>query len=373
MRLFKKKEKTQSGSVGGTSSATSPASRIPPSSPAPSASPVPSAPPATPAMYLVPPGAAEKSAVTDKSSYGEITTGLQNLGLDKQLLPGEKEFREAEYLYNLSKFYEALELYEKAIANGYLAAYFRCWIIYDQYLPERNAELADNFLKHAQQAGFPWCMEQAKIENITAKYILGCYHFFGIGGRGKDYGLALKFFREAASAGDGFAQNLVGVCYEYGNGATADPKEAVKWYTLSANQSIAWGEYHLGVCLLYGKGIKKDAGKGIALIRVACDKGLADALNELGFCYMKGIGVGKNPKMAVPLFEQSANKGNADAMCSIGACHHNGEGVAKNKGTAIQWYTKAKAKDHATAISNLEAIAKGGSNQGRYHYYWFRY
>lgn len=315
---------------------------------------------------------AANSAVTEKSSYGQIATNLQNLHLDKQLLPGEREFLQAEDLYNFSKLYEALELYEKAIASGYSAGYFRCWVIHDLFLPEKNQQLVDRYLIGAQKEGLPWCVAQAEQNNITAKYILGCYHFFGIGGEGKNYQKAFKLLKESAHAGHGFAQNLLGVCYEFGYGVTLDLRAAVEWYQQSSQQNISWGEWHLGVCYLYGRGVKKDERKGIALIKSACDKGLADALNELGFCYMKGIGVSKNYKMAAPLFEQSANKGNADAMCSIGACYGNGHGVPTNRAVAIDWYTKAAAKGHETAKMNLVNL-KNPQQTVRYRYHWFRY
>lgn len=359
MRLFKKKETSSAKSV--TSKTSESASTNP-------------APTAPPKEYLMPPGEAANTAVAEKGSYGQIAANLQSPAPDKQLLPGEQEFLEGEHLYNLSNFYEALPCYNRAIEKGYLAGYFRCWVIFDQFLPEKDEKKIGGALIGAQKLGLPWCIEEAKKNNITAKYVLACYHFYGIGDRGKDYLECVKLLKDAANAGHGFAQNLLGVCYEYGNGVTIDYREAFKWYTLSSNQAIAWGEYHLAACLVEGrKGIKKDEKKGIVFMQSAADKGLADALNHLGFCYMKGgMGVAKNYNKAAELFVVSANKGNADAMCSIGACYFNGEGVQKDKGTAIEWYHKAAAKGHATAQSNLKAIESGGSKGGGYHWYvWY--
>ncbi len=359
MRLFKKKEKTPPSSTAAKTSAVSPAS---------------AAPSAPPAEFLIPPGEAANSAVAEKTaSYGQIATILQGPAPSKPLLPGEQEFLEGERLYNLSQFYEAMPYYHSAIEKGYMGGYFRCWVIHDQFLPEKDQHKTDGILIGAQKLGLPWCLEEVKKDNVTAKYILACYHFYGIGDRGKDYLACVKLLKEAANAGHGFAQNLLGVCYEYGNGVTIDYKAAVKWYTDASNQGIAWGEYHLGACLVEGrKGIKKEERNGFAFMKSAAEKGLAEALNHVGFCLMKGTGVAKNFKEAADLFVIAANKGNADAMCSIGACYFNGEGVPKDKGTAIEWYSKAAAKGHETAKSNLRAIESGSSKGGGY-YYWFRY
>jgi TPR repeat protein len=311
------------------------------------------------------------NTAANKGSYTQILSNLPNPDHAKSWAPGEKEFLDGERLYNVSHYYEALECYEESIRQGYFAAYFRCWVIHDQFLPEKNPDMIAKFLLLVEKEGFPKCFQEAGTNNPTAKYILGCYHFYGIAPTGKDYLAAVKLFKEAANAGHSFAQNILGACYEYGLGATKDLEVAATLYKKSADQGIAWGEWHFGVCLLYGLGIKKDAKKGISFIELAVEKGLADALNELGYCYMHGKGVAKNHKKAAELFAVSAEKGNADAMCSIGACYDNGHGVEKSRGSAMGWFKKAAAKGHETAISNIKSIEEGKKQPARWHYHYY--
>ncbi len=58
----------------------------------------------------------------------------------------------------------------------------------------------------------------------------------------QDLQAAFDLYYQAAMSGDATAQLNLGEFYEQGNVVSADPKEAVVWYSLAADQGRGWAQ-----------------------------------------------------------------------------------------------------------------------------------
>ena len=76
---------------------------------------------------------------------------------------------------------------------------------------------------------------------------LGFCHYRGIG-TPEDNEQAVKWFTQAAGAGQARAQQLLGECYENGYGVEMDLEKAVELYRKSHEQHYPAGTCSLGGC-----------------------------------------------------------------------------------------------------------------------------
>jgi TPR repeat protein len=69
---------------------------------------------------------------------------------------------------------------------------------------------------------------------------------------------AIRWYRQAASRGDGWIQIRLGSIYDRGDGVPVNPAEALRWYTLAANQGFAWPQLRLAQMYAEGRGTRAD-------------------------------------------------------------------------------------------------------------------
>ncbi|NGX39766.1 MAG: Secretory immunoglobulin A-binding protein EsiB, partial [Chlamydiae bacterium] len=149
------------------------------------------------------------------------------------------------------------------------------------------------------------------------QYQMGLNFHFGKNGKTTDFVEAVKYYRLAADQEHAWAQNNLGVCYEYGMGVTKDLVEAVKYYRLAADQRHAGAQNSLGFCYYKGEGVTKDLAEAVKYYRLAVDQKHAMAQNNLGFCYYKGEGVVEDLVEAVKYYRLAADQGDAKAQRSL--------------------------------------------------------
>ena len=78
-----------------------------------------------------------------------------------------------------------------------------------------------------------------------------------------------------------YAQNDLGVCYQFGQGVERDYYEAVKWYRKAAAQGHASAQNNLGACYEYGQGVEKDLKEAVKWYMMAAEQGNAKAKENL--------------------------------------------------------------------------------------------
>ena len=105
-----------------------------------------------------------------------------------------------------------------------------------------------------------------------------------------------------AKQGDARAQYILGLMYDYGQGAVQDYTQALNWYRKSAEQGVADAQYSLGVMYDNGKGVPKSNAQAFIWYSKAAEQGHAAAQNNLGAMYANGQGVAENYLLAYILF-----------------------------------------------------------------------
>ena len=93
----------------------------------------------------------------------------------------------------------------------------------------------------------------------------------------RNYGEAVKCFRQAAEMGYSDAQYNLGYCYDYGRGVTQDSTEAAKWYTMAAEQGNISAQNNLAILYETGHGVEKDLAEAVRWYRAAAEQGDVDA------------------------------------------------------------------------------------------------
>ncbi|MDO5153637.1 MAG: 4Fe-4S binding protein [Eubacteriales bacterium] len=167
---------------------------------------------------------------------------------------------------------------------------------------------------------------------------------------------AVKLYRQAAEHGHSFAQNNLGICYEFGRGVSPNILEAVRWIRQSAGQGNAVAQCNLGWYLFNGKGIEKNVNEAADWFRKAAVQGNARAQNCLGICYARGEGVPQDYFEATKWYRLAADQGEAYAQNNLSWRYENGEGVPKDLAQAVDWCRKAAAQGHEEAIARLPQL-----------------
>lgn len=192
---------------------------------------------------------------------------------------------------------------------------------------------------------------QKNIEPADAKslFLKGENYYFGKGGVAKDYTRAEKYFRKAAEQGYAPAQNMLGICYEYGEGVEQDYLKAVEWYRKAAEQGYARAQCNLGQCYANGFGVEQDCAKAVEWYRKAAEQGYARAQKNLGICYEVGRGVEQDYDKAVKWYRKAAVQCYAIAQVYLGNCYKWGRGVNQNYAVAVEWFRKAAKHGNSEA------------------------
>jgi TPR repeat protein len=122
-----------------------------------------------------------------------------------------------------------------ALAIGALIFYLRSAAV----LADPLSDAVGAYSEFDYATAFPLFQKLANEKNPEARFWLGSMYFLGRG-TPLDTEKGLELIRSAANAGVTRAQVLMGYIYENGYGVTADPVEAMTWYTIAA--SYVWSE-----------------------------------------------------------------------------------------------------------------------------------
>ena len=169
----------------------------------------------------------------------------------------------------------------------------------------------------------------------------------------KDMKKAVRWYSQAASAGDRDSQFSLGQLY------LADDKyeEALPLMTAAADQGHSAAQYILGIIYEHGLGdTQADPERSFAYYLSSAQNGDADAQYKVGMRYYQGEEpVDEDNDEAFKWFTQSAGQENADALSSLGECYEKGYGTVININEAYKCYTKAADHDNVFAMGKLAA------------------
>lgn len=248
-------------------------------------------------------------ACAQESEASENSAGqLSQQQLDELYLRAENALREASANQNYAK---AIELYRQASAAGHQRAQERlAWLL--NYLPTEPS-LADRYRRE---------LARAKEGHLEAQFLVGEMCEYGIGVEA-DFKRAMFWYRKAARANSGQAQNRLGELYAYGIIGEAD--------SINEQQVLQW-------------------------IQAAAANGQADAQLKLAKRHLEGRGLKKDSQQAFYWFEQAANNGNAYAQMQAGYMLKQGEGVKQDYEQALYWFEKAEKQGYVGAQKEVKAV-----------------
>ena len=194
-------------------------------------------------------------------------------------------------------------------------------------------------------------------------------------GVGRDYGVAVSWFRRAAEQEHAPAQTALGYMYSAGRGVGRDDAVAVSWYRRAAEQGSIRAQYNLGVLFNAGRGVEQDYGAAVMWYRRAAAQGDADAQFALGNMHRDGQGVARDAAAAVAWFRRAAEQGQTGAQHNLGRMYLDGRGVAQDHDAAIAWIRRSAEQGEAYAQNALGALYRDGRGVGQDYgaaLAWFR-
>jgi hypothetical protein len=249
----------------------------------------------------------------------------------------------------------------------------------------------------------PLADETALIANLaergsaSAQVLLAGLYLRGAGGLARDDRLAAYWFEQAAIAGNGYAERMLGELYEDGRGVPHNLKLAADWREKAALRGDVKAQLALGKMYLDGRGVPRDAGRAAEWLTRAAAAGDAEAQFLLGRLRLSGEGVAKSRVQAgdwlgraaaqgyegairllhsiehlgwqaeeelhqgAPALEQLARDGDAEAAYQLANRLETGTaGVARDPARAVGWFREAAEHGHAGAMRALAHICRAG-------------
>lgn len=230
----------------------------------------------------------------------------------------------------------------------------------DQLAPtEEDADPEELLLQDFQAL-----LEKAVANDADAQTAIGVYYLDGEA-VGRDYELAMQWFKKAAKQNNSSAQFYIGLMYSEGLGLKRDYIAALEWYEKSAAQNDPKGFYGIGLLYYRGKGIKQDYTTALGYFQHAAGLGYADAYAYLGIIYEKGLGVEKQLDTAFQYNHQGAESGSLMAQYNLSRMYYKGRGVKKDMVLAYKWIAISRymGNDSDQAMEHMNIVTKWLSNK----------
>jgi TPR repeat protein len=204
------------------------------------------------------------------------------------------------------------------------------------WLYQNALGVAQDFAQAAE-----WYKRASAEGNTNADRLLGVLYLHGAGVE-KEFGQARAHLVRAAEAGDAEAMRIVGTMDESGQGiASPDYAEAMRWYINAAEAGNPAALFNQSKLYQDGLGVPQDHAKAIELLEQAAAKGHLMSMTTLGVYHEQGVGVPKDFAKALEYYERAAAQGDADAAYFAAALYDQGLGVARDVDKARQFYQQA--------------------------------
>jgi localization factor PodJL len=162
--------------------------------------------------------------------------------------------------------------------------------------------------------------------------------------------------RLAAAKGDPSAQFDVGAKLAEGQRATANYKEAAKWYQRSADQGFVQAQYRLGTLYERGLGLKADQARAKSWYQRAADRGNVKAMHNLAVMSANQSKGTPDYTTAARWFTSAAERGLADSQFNLAVLHENGLGVEQDLKQTYKWLAIAARSGDTEAIKRRDLV-----------------
>jgi TPR repeat protein len=169
---------------------------------------------------------------------------------------------------------------------------------------------------------------------------------------------AISLYRASAEAGNGTAQNKLGVLLDDGKYLPQNYKEANGWFEKGFKNGNAWAARNLANSYQLGWGVDRDPAKAAELYQKVVDGGdvsaSIDAAKVLANMYLIGDGIPKDVTKVFALYKKAADAGDAESEVAVGALYQMGQGVNKDLSETFGWFQKAAAQNYAASAAKAQ-------------------
>jgi localization factor PodJL len=162
--------------------------------------------------------------------------------------------------------------------------------------------------------------------------------------------------RQAALAGDAFAQFEVATRFAEGKGVPQDHTQAFTWYERAATRGLASAQFRLAAYFERGVGTAVDKERARVWYMRAAEQGYIRAMHNLG---VLTVGSGERQAdyaAAARWFGQAAERGLADSQFNLAILYENGRGVPKDLQEAYKWFALAARSGDPVAARRLDQV-----------------
>lgn len=213
-----------------------------------------------------------------------------------------------------------------------------------------------------------WCCANPSFEatlalarngDAAAQYQVGNMYRDGDGAPA-DARAALDWYSKAAAQGFAKAANDAGALVEDGIDGKPDLAAARNWYAQAAQHPYGLAERNLGRMLEYGRGGPKDPGAALAWYKKAVGHGNGDAGWRAGNMLLEGRGVPEDRVESARMFKLGAELNTPAAIERLGHMYLNGYGVEGDPVQAVALYRRAIAMGNARATAELAWCMESG-------------
>ncbi|CCQ74074.1 tetratricopeptide repeat protein [Magnetospira sp. QH-2] len=154
--------------------------------------------------------------------------------------------------------------------------------------------------------------------------------------------LEIRALRRGAAEGDPRDQYGLAEVYRTGDGVTAQPEAALKWYEEAARQGHLDAQYQLGHLYETGSGVNQDYNRAAEWYRLAAQLGRhREAEFRMGQLHFNGKGVAHDFNKARQWYRKAADRGHPVAQFLLGAMYEEGWGIDEDLITAYVYYRLA--------------------------------
>lgn len=163
----------------------------------------------------------------------------------------------------------------------------------------------------------------------------------------RDERAAFGWFMRAAARGHLMALNMVGRCYDLGQGVAVDKVRAAECFRVAAERGLVEAMYNRATALALGEGAAEDKAAALAWLERAAALGYAKAVNFVGSFREDGWACERDMQAAAACYARAAAGGDFRGMFN----HARMLVAAGEPGRAIVWLERAGAAGNAAFVA----------------------
>lgn len=158
---------------------------------------------------------------------------------------------------------------------------------------------------------------------------------------------AFRWFMRAGQQGHLMALNMVGRCYDLGQGVAVDKKRAAECFRVAAERGLVEAMYNYATLLALGEGVAEDKSAALVWLERAGELGYAKAVNFIGSFREDGWACARDLAAAADCYRRAAEGGDFRGMFN----HARMLSDAGRMDEALHWLERAGAAGNAPFVA----------------------